>query len=218
MSLFHAASPIRPVNPQLDPRGGSAEEFQTPDGLKLSTPEPLVKAALLCLAEAWPRSLSVEVLLRQAKERLRTSEGEPVAVTAADRQMLGHTLLNFYASASTSLIELYLHPPRFAVEVGACPLASPLARLQAERGSVVTNLRHQTVTLGEVERHLLRFLDGKHDRKALSAALEGLVGSGELTAQSDGQVLREGPRLREVLGQAVGAQLPAFAQNALLLA
>jgi hypothetical protein len=63
--------------------------------------------------------------------------------------------------------------PEF-IEISAAPRASPLARLQAEQGPFVTNLRHRQMELREFDRQVLQRLDGKHDRAALLQALAAL--------------------------------------------
>jgi hypothetical protein len=55
------------------------------------------------------------------------------------------------------------------------PVASALARLQAERGLPLTNLRHGRVILDEFSLRLLRLLDGTRDRDALLAMLSRRV-------------------------------------------
>lgn len=46
--------------------------------------------------------------------------------------------------------------------------ASPLARVQADKGGRVTNLRHELVHLGAFERQLLRLLDRTRTRADLA--------------------------------------------------
>jgi len=58
--------------------------------------------------------------------------------------------------------------------------ATRIARLQAELLGSVTNLRHEVVTLNEIQRHLLCRLDGQHDRAAVLAALQQSVIDGHL--------------------------------------
>jgi methyltransferase-like protein len=130
---------------------------------------------------------------------------------------LGQALLTFYASASTNLIELWLHPPRLPASLPERPVASPLARLQAVHHEYVTNLRHEPVYLGEFERHLLRLLDGARDRAGLMDGLTKVVEEGELLVEDGGERVYDGERLRGLLAQAVDRQLPQFLRGALLL-
>ncbi|MCR6496616.1 hypothetical protein LJB71_10550 [Thermomonas sp. S9] len=82
------------------------------------------------------------------------------------------------------IVELHCDAPRFAADAGPRPLASPLARLQAQAGaSLVASLRPSMVGLDDAySRALLTMLDGRHDRAALLEALRPLleanIGSG----------------------------------------
>ena len=85
----------------------------------------------------------------------------PVADVPAD------AVLSFYASASTSMVELWLHPPAFTTAVAEKPVASPLARRLVAQGNRVTNLRQEALYVNEPGRQVVRRLDGSHDRWAL---------------------------------------------------
>jgi methyltransferase-like protein len=67
---------------------------------------------------------------------------------------------------------------------GELPVASPLARLQAATAAEVTNLRHETVRLDDIESHVLRQLDGTRSRNVLLTELLGLVDQGLLTVSN----------------------------------
>ena len=126
-------------------------------------------------------------------------------------------MIGFYTQASTSLVELWLHPPRFVVQPSARPLASPLARHQVKMQNRVTNLRHESVFLGEFERQLLLLLDGSRERAALVDAVKALVDRGDLNVQEDGQPLGDPGRLRDVIEQAMERQLGTIGRYALLV-
>jgi hypothetical protein len=54
----------------------------------------------------------------------------------------------------------------------------PYARLQAERGGAhVTNLLHEVLPTDDLDRAVLRLLDGTRDRAALVAALAPVLGA-----------------------------------------
>src|SRR5262249_35064970 len=156
---------------------------KVPGSATLSTPDPLVKACMVYLAEVWPRAVPFETLRAEARARLGPGAGPDTA--DQDRQVLGAQLL--YCYTSSGLVELRLRPPRFTTEVTGRPVASPLARLQAEAGGTVTNLRHEVVRLGEAERHMLPLLDGTRDRAGLLAGLLDLVARGVLVVKESGQ-------------------------------
>jgi methyltransferase-like protein/SAM-dependent methyltransferase len=211
LAAFRVASRARPVSANPDLRGSGLEQFRGPHDTMASN-QPLVKAAMVCLADAWPSWLPFELLCQEARRRL----GDGAYDTADDRRLLGASLLDGYLS--TRLIELHMDAPHFTTAVSARPVASPLARFQARKGDRVANLRHELIILNELDRHILPQLDGTHDRGTLVEGLEGLVREGKLVAQKDGQPLRDAERLRAVLTESLEQCLGRLAQSALLIA
>jgi methyltransferase-like protein len=97
------------------------------------------------------------------------------------------------------------------------PVASPLTRLQAAGGGVVTNLCHRPVELGQLERAVLRQLDGTCDRAALLEALAAQVAEGLLTIRAEGKPLQDPAQVRRVLELAIPHCLQGLASRALLV-
>jgi methyltransferase-like protein/SAM-dependent methyltransferase len=215
LTAFQVASPARPVAAQPDLRSTAVEQFKGPQG-SLSTNDPLMKTAMMVLIERWPQTLSFEALGAAAWERLYPHGGPDERARAAEMQKLAARLLNGYTT--TKLVELRVQPPRCVVGVGARPVACPLARYQAATGMPITNRRHEARNLEEVNRHLLRMLDGRHDHAALLGQLLAWVAEGKLTIQEEGQKVHEAARLRELLERMLKVQLEVFARSALLVA
>jgi hypothetical protein len=177
----------------------------------------LVKAAMVHLSGLFPFSAPFVQVLDVARGMV-ANNGQPASDgLERDTQALGQAFLTFYASASTSLVELSLHGPRFTTTASAKPVASRLARQQAATRSRVTNLRHETVVLGEFERQVLRLLDGTRDTAALQASLADLVARGDLAVEQDGQPIHDNGKLGAALATALGEQLPRLARQALLV-
>jgi SAM-dependent methyltransferase len=104
---------------------------------------------------------------------------------------------------AAGLAELHVAPPRLSTTVRERPVASPLARWQATRRDHVTNLRHESVRIGDATaRRVLTLLDGSRDRGALVEAL------GSALAGED----------RRALAGRIDQYLQAFARLALLAA
>jgi methyltransferase-like protein len=199
------------VSEDPDVGSGAAEQFEAPDGPRLSTNNPQLKAALVRLAGAWPRALPFEALFADARSLLGAAAPD---LPDGGRGVLAESLLQCYLS---NLVELHLHVPPFVLEVGERPVASPLARLQAEEGPRVTNRRHRNVPLSPLDRLVLQHLDGRHDRAALLDRLAGLAADGTLGIEQDGRTLKDPARAREVLGEALGPALGRLAGSALLI-
>jgi methyltransferase-like protein len=213
---FHIGSPATATEEPIDICSTEPSSFKSPDGYVLNTRVPLVKAAMAVLAEVWPCSMRFGDLVERAGERLRDA-GRGETGAADDEQLLAQTLLSFYASASSSLIELSLCPPSVTCTPGERPKASPLSRLQAARQNRVTSLRHESVWLGDFERALLRRLDGSQDRNSLITALASDVAAGELQVHKDDEPIQDQDALRAALQEAIDHRLAVFARNALLM-
>jgi methyltransferase-like protein/cyclopropane fatty-acyl-phospholipid synthase-like methyltransferase len=212
---LHVASPLRPRTEALDPRA-DAEEFTTEAGITLTVTAPIARAALRCLGEAWPRALAFDALCSQARARLGYDSAESDAARQ-DALALGKALLTAHAS-NEGIVELWLRPPAFAAEVSERPVASPLARLQAEDSQLVINLRHDGVGLTPFDRHLLPLLDGTRDRAALVTALLDKVQQGVLHISQDDTPITDPERAQAILAEVLDQQLPRLAKAALLTA
>jgi len=105
----------------------------------------------------------------------------------------------------------------FITEISDRPKASSLARYQARAGSRVTNQLHESLPVEVFVRYLLELLDGRHDRSAILDQLVKLVVAGTLVVHKDGQQLREGETLQNVLAQTVDEKLANLAKDALLI-
>lgn len=216
LAAFHVASPAKAAVPDPDIRSAETVKFQSPDGVTLNTHDPLVKAAMVYLSEVWPGTVPFETLRDMARSRLNSASPEP-KVTAEDTENMGKFLLTAYATASTSLVEIHLHPPTFVVEISDKPIASPLARIQAATGNVVTNQRHEPVGLEEFNRHRLHHLDGTRNGAALTEVLSSLVEKGELSVEQDGKLLRDEGKIKQIADKTIEDQLPKLARQALLI-
>jgi hypothetical protein len=131
--------------------------------------------------------------------------------------VLAADLLEGY-SKSTSLVELHAYAPRMAVEAGERPLASPVARMQAQRSAQVTNLRHERVRLDRAHRHLLTYLDGKHDRATIVERLaDGPLANGTLVLREEGRAVVDPERVRALLEEGLERRLAGLAGMGLLV-
>jgi SAM-dependent methyltransferase len=156
------------VDPESQARRGEgpgASSFESGER-RVSTNIPVLQAAFGILQETWPDSMPVGELWEKSRERA-TGAGAP-ADAPDDADSFSRMLLRCYTRHV-----LGLHVWRFPVSTlpGERPVASPLARLQAEDASRVTNLVHQEIELSPPVRRLLLLLDGSRDRAALARDL-----------------------------------------------
>lgn len=211
---LHVASWVRPEPAEVDVHSRAQTVFRGPSGVT-TTSEPLVKAALLQLAESWPRSVPFVDLLAMARSRLNP---EPVVVDTAgvtqDARRLADTMLRCYA---TTQVELSVRPSSFVLEVSERPLVGRVVRHMAESSNMVTNRRHETAHLNDLQRHVLRHLDGQRDQAALVAVLCQVVASGGLVVHEQGKAVADQQRVRDIVQQSLGPALSQLARMTLLL-
>jgi methyltransferase-like protein len=210
---FHIASPVKPVSSALDLTSEKPETFRNPEGVSLTTSTPIVKAALVLLAEVWPRAIPFAELRTRVRDRMAVP-----AEQSDDAMSLARALLTAYATPGSQLVELSLRPPTFTTIVSDRPLASPLARRQARTNRTVTNLRHRSTTLTSFDSTLLILLDGTRDHDAL---LDGLVEkfiANAFQIRRQEELLTDPAVARPLLQDALVQRLPWLAEAALLLA
>lgn len=215
MSL-HVASRARPVSARPDILSPTAEEFRTPEGGTLAIEHPLGKAAMLYLAQIWPRSVPFSTLVQTARSRLNkeSSEERESPSMAREEQILAATLLKAY-TCSTRLVQFHIHPPHVMQASSERPLARTLARFQALRGDEVTNMYHERVRLDRIRRTLLVHMDGQHDHTALARVLW----EGEQAQEQDGDmpVPRKQRTRVEELSEALETHIHWLEQSALIV-
>jgi methyltransferase-like protein len=119
-------------------------------------PDPRIREALSCLEKRRPESVAFNDL----------TDGGPSSTGV------------FMEAYAAGLIEVALAPARVSGRISDCPMVSPLVRLQAEDGAIVTNQRCEAVRLTGLARHVVMLLDGAHSREAVveSVAREMLSG------------------------------------------
>ena len=147
--------------------------FAGPGGAHLTTDHPIVTAALQRLGEAWPAAVPVVELAPQGQ-----------LATVCD------ALLRCFAA---NLVRLHVDPPAVGVDVPERPQVSPLARLEAAQGELLTTVRHTGLRLDdELGRRLVTLLDGTRDRAALldELAPAAAMGHDELAAALEQSLAR----------------------------
>lgn len=208
---LRVASNARPESQAPDLRSGVAEDFRTPEGWSMSTDHALAKAAILCLADAWPRSVPFGELVQLAEARLN-------GLGPGDSRAPGleHMLLAMYTG---ELVELHVQPPAFTLELSGRPVSSSLVRWQLQRGTTVTTLRHTTIKLEDaLLRHLVSLLDGMRDHAALVAELTDLVVTGAARLERDGRLIVDKRAAFDVLSRELPQALGDVARLALIKA
>jgi SAM-dependent methyltransferase len=127
--------------------------FIGPGTAHVVTDHPLVVRTLEAIGRSWPSPCWIAEL-------------------GSDRELpaIRDMLLRCYA---TNLVRLHVHPPFVSTAPSERPRVSPVARLEAADGTMVTTVRHTHHELDDdLARRVATLLDGSRDRAALLAALQ----------------------------------------------
>ncbi len=192
----------------------NAQRYRGRDGSLFTTDHPLTQAALEVLSQIRPRPLPFARLVDRAEGRM-LERGETFDAQT-DRAVLAANLLKAF-TYSTDLITLHSYLPPFVVTVSQRPVASAVARWQAQRDRLVPNLRHERVRLDSLGRWLLLQLDGTRTRDDLLETLVGYVAEGKLTLRQDGDAPKDLGAIRRKLADDVDVTLSWLARSALLV-
>lgn len=217
LAPFVIASQARPASETPDIQGRTVEQFRIQEGAALTSDHPVTKAAMCHLQAIAPQGIRFDTLLAEASAQVYGTAGPSPAQAREDAQLLATSLLRGF-SYHTSLVELHCYLPAFVTEASERPLASPYARLQGQERTIVTNLRHERVTLDPFTRHLLPLLDGNHTREQLLAEFMARARNEEVAFTYQGQPIHEENKRQEIASQQLEISLRFLAEAALLLA
>jgi methyltransferase-like protein/cyclopropane fatty-acyl-phospholipid synthase-like methyltransferase len=200
----------------VDLRSNKMEEFRAPNGVSACTDHAISKAAMVHLAEVWPRSVSFDALQAAARERLVGSAVvvQPAADYARDTRLLAENLLHAFMA---DVVELHAFAPRFVIEPTERPRTSGLARYHAANGQRIVSARLRSVELDPLSIVLLTYLDGTRDRSALVELLTHDIMEKKTPLERFGRQLTEPNEIRSVLEQELDGNLRRLASVALLL-
>ncbi len=165
-TLF-VSSWLTPEAEAADVHSEEPETFRGPGERGVSVHEPLLKAALWLLTERAPRGAPFLDLCTAAWAWV-TGEKPEQAPLVAQEQLAGSVL----DLVARGFAHLGLGVPAFVSLPGPFPETTSLVRLQATRGqSGCVNLRHESVEVDDLDRALLRRLDGTRGMEELLAAV-----------------------------------------------
>jgi methyltransferase-like protein/cyclopropane fatty-acyl-phospholipid synthase-like methyltransferase len=178
---LYVSSVARPASAAPTYSPDAEETFRSGSGAELVTGNPLARALLWYLTESQPKRILFETLVSEVERRAREGLG---FVSSPDQDIASELADFVLATYSAGLLDLHAHVPPFTTEVSERPVASPLARLEARDGDVISTLHHRSLHLSDsLQRGLVMLMDGSRDHDALRKDLLELFKSGVLTLQ-----------------------------------
>lgn len=146
---------LQPESELVDPHAEAPHLFRGAGERGVSVHEPLLKVALELLSERAPATAPF-VELCEASWAWLTGVPDASAPPEAFEQLAG----SIVRLLGRGFVQLRLGGARAVPVPGLYPLTTSLVRLQAARGNSCTNLRHESVQINDLDRALLRRLDG----------------------------------------------------------
>ncbi len=214
VASFYVSSQARPGSPTPNSSPAAEETFTSSSGAELITANPLGRSLLWCLVESQPQRIPFGKLTSEVERRAREGLG---FVPAPDEDLVAELKDFVWQTYSAGLLDLHVYVPPFAAEVGDRPVASPLARLEAHDGDVITTLHHRSLRLGDsLQRGLVMLLDGTRDHAALRKDLLSLFVSGALTLREEGK-LADHATIEKRIAAETGGVLGELARMAVLM-
>jgi methyltransferase-like protein len=210
MHRFHLTLRSLPDEPSAEDKGkgGQVESFRNPDGITLTTNNPIALAALHALLRAVPSSVPFGKLVQRVSDQLEASHVPGLSAAEVNYpQVLSAIMLQCVMGG---FVEANCYPTWFAVSVSERPSADPLVRLWALNRSVVPTRRHSYDDVSGFDRLLLLHLDGTRTREQLASVVE------ESRAQEGFAQQLDLPDTSEVPA-AIDAALERFRMAALLV-
>lgn len=164
---------VRPGDPTKDPLAPGEEVFLGDGNLSLKTADPRLRALMHVLYDVWPKTLdyaSASHVLAEAA--VRTSGGGRPPQPFLDRML--------HQAIMAQLVSTHLLDVPVATAVPPVPVASPVARYQAARSDVVTNLFHQSADVEPLDQFILGLMDGTRTVAEIEAAAAAALASGRI--------------------------------------
>ncbi len=212
---YYVSSQARPSSPAANCSPGAKETFTSGIGTELATADPLARALLWYLIDSQPERIPFEKLRTEVERRARQELG---FVPTPDQDLASELTDFVWRIYSAGLLDLHVYVPPFATQVSERPEASPLARLEARDGDVITTLHHRSLHLGDsLQRGLVMLMDGTRDHDALRRDLLGLFESGTLTLLEDGKLIDDMQAVEKRIAAETENVLEGLARTAVLI-
>jgi len=152
------SSRFEPVG-ECDFHSTRPQEFKSGKSSKvISIDQPLAKAALVAISQAWPRALSFAATAEDAAKLLGSARED-----CSDEKLTVY----LWQAVAAGAVQPSLERTPVAPGVSERPLATALARRQAAEASFAFTLVHSTVELSPTLRRILPLLNGTRDRAAM---------------------------------------------------
>ncbi len=212
-SDWYVAAPLQGPVDTTSLADHAAAVFESPGRGSLEVTDPLVKAALSILSKQWPLPLTLRELSVQIEQLLGAQPGASIEPCDVQFEKLSSALFPLFVQG---IIEITCLPPQFSLTPSDRPYAHPLARKQSEAQSWVSNYRNEFVALNNIERSILRLLDGTKTVPELQHEMRRLYDEREILLTASPEEIDQYGGIENLLSQLLDETVTSFGQSALL--
>jgi methyltransferase-like protein len=212
LSGLYFSGEFKPQNGSPDLMSSALVTFTSRKGRTVTHRVPLVKTVLYYLDTQWPRAVSLDAVV-DGVAQLMASHGQP---PGAPGELETHVRGVMAEAVGRGVVDPTSLADGFTTAISPRPMASPVARLQAQSSPTVTNRRHEPLKLDDATRVMLRYLDGQRDHDALQSELLGALARKEVALPPGFGT--GGGDLSDSLRGALQQWLTSLARQALLIA
>ena len=182
-------------------RDGDITTFSLADGRSITSTFTNVGTMFEKMSANHPGSSSLDSLTKGADDKARAEMRDAL-----------------YRMAMSGMLFLQSEPVNCTTKAGDKPLASLVARMDAEaRSAYTTNARHESVALDAGALVVLPLMDGEHTIADLEGALLEAAQNGELTFARDGAPVTETKALKALVAEHLPNSIAGITGAGLLL-
>ena len=215
LARLRLASPVAPEKEQVDLHSTEQTVYLRRNA-SLSTNNPMVRAAFKELRDNWPMPIPFPELASIAKSVV---SGQPAAVDATMPGSMGEQLAeSMLRCFETSLVDLHIAPPTYTVKISERPVGSRYARYQAITSPQVTNRKHETVMLDDLQRQILFAMNGSRTREQIVDFVTDLVVSGRLVVYHQQRRIVDSSEVRPIIADNITGFIQNLANMSLVVA
>ncbi len=188
-------------------------------GVEMTFKSPLVtfrsksnvaKTAMKILVES-KRPMAFDDLVEQISKTSNESDAEKIKDEL-------HNSVNLIRLALGGLLRIHSFVGTYVDESGDKPKTTPLVLEQVKTRNIVTNQRHETIGLNQIERIMIQWFDGKTDRSKIIKNLKKAIDEGKLQIlDKDKNKLEDNDTINSHLSEMVNRSVEQFIKNALII-
>jgi methyltransferase-like protein/SAM-dependent methyltransferase len=208
---FNLSTHLKPESDDLKIEEGIEITFNLRKVPKVKLDKPLPIAILSFLCEKSPQSVGYNETIAYAEKILSENN---IKLTDDLNNIVCGFLMKCYIN---NVVEFSSITPHVVNNISEFPIASTLARHQAQLGIHVTDQRHKPSKLNLFFQQFIILLNGENDLKMIKEKLLKMVEFNEFTIQIKGEQVNDMKRVETFFDENLENCLKDMAKNALLI-